>query len=961
MSEGACGNWLRSDGAWNGDRCGGELAISLLGRVTMIPPVRPRWLEKHDVIAMGLLVAIPLAALSSAALAGYPLLTGDDVTQSYPLSVLSGEFLAHGHLPVYDPYLWSGAPLLAGANAHALLPTTVLFAFLPHLAAWVVSEALTLGAGAIGGFLLLRRDGCRPLAAALGGATFGLGGFVSSQIVHIDFVAASAALVWCLVALDGMVRGEPHRRAPWALVLAIAVACVGLSGSPDIVIDTVVALGAYGGHLLIAGRGRRLACLGWAAAGSLAGLAVSAVQWLPAAEFVAVSERAHAGYAFAASGSVSPAELLISVVPHVLGGGPIGLEAYTGPYSLAELDAYCGVLSLVAVVSLVSRWRSPQARRWRVWYLIGAVGLLLALGSNTPLEHALVHLPLVGEQRLPSRALILFSLASSMLLGHWIEEQLASERGELRPGEIAGGMVAPLAVLGLVSATALTGKPYGGLLDAVAGSGWSLGATAPYLLVAAVIALAAGAIVLLGHCWSARRLAGAIAALVIADLLVFTADQSSLAPIYARALEAGSSLETQLAARLAGGGRFVIVDPARSDGIALDQVGASDFNVLSSLSSAQGYGSLTWGPYASATGTHSQDDLDPAALATGALDSLDVRVLLTVPDELSLARAQDEAPGSGVGTSPGLGAPAVAGVEPVRSRVELRPGQVASRWFGRALVLRSATLELSSPPAAPAALAAFGRDVRLVSEVGGRRVETEPSGVISEPDTGTVVVTFKVPRLSVGLEVANRLEVPVRLASITVTAVSGASYRLDGPLAAYLTAPHWVAAGTIGPFAVFSDTEARGSFSPPGRAGEQSGGLRVRVVRSSTWTPTETVVVTATAATTIVRSVADIPGWSASGYHDGRARAIALHRDGLVQSFSVPEGTTVVTFSYEAPGLGAGLLAAALGIVAMLLFALAGLGRPLRRSRRRHPVRSGKSQGRRKARQRRSGAFTSRL
>jgi hypothetical protein len=908
----------------------------------MIRAVRPRWLEKRDVIAMALLVAIPLAALSSAALAGYPLLTGDDVTQSYPLSVLSGEFLAHGHLPVYDPYLWSGAPLLAGANAHALLPTTLLFAFLPHLAAWVVAEALTLGAGAIGAFLLLRRDGCRPLAAALGGATFGLGGFVSSQIVHIDFVAASAALVWCLVALHGMVRGEPHRRAAWALVLAIAVGCVGLSGSPDIVIDTVVALGAYGGHLLIAERGRRLACLGWAAAGTLAGLAVSAVQWLPAAEFVAVSERAHVGYAFAASGSVSPAELLVSVVPHVLGGGPIGLEAYTGPYSLAELDAYCGVLSLVAVVALVSRWRSQHASHWRVWYLIGAVGLLLALGSNTPLERALIHLPIVGEQRLPSRALILFSLASSMLLGHWVEEQLASGRGELRPAEIAAGMVAPLAVLGLLSATALTGKPYGGLLDAVAGSGWSLGATAPYLLVAAVIALAAGAIVILGHCWPRRRLAGAIAALVIADLLVFTADQSSLAPIYARALQAGSSLETQLAARL-GGGRFVIVDPARTDGIALDQVGASDFNVLSALSSAQGYGSLTWGPYASATGTHSQDDLDPAALATGVLDSLDVRVLLTVPDELSLARAQDEAPESSVGTPPGLGAPAIAGVGPVRSRVELRPAQVASRWFGRTLVLRSVTLELSSPPVARAALAALGRGVRLVSEVGGRRVETEPSAVISKPDARTVVVTFKVPRLSVGLVAANRLEVPVRLSSITVTAVSGTSYGLDGPLAAYLTAPHWVVAGTIGPFAVFADTQARGSFSLSGRAGGQSGGLRVRVVRSSAWTPTETVAVTAAAAATIVRSVADIPGWSASGYHDGRTRAIALHCDGLVQSFSVPEGTTVVTFSYHAPGLGTGLLAAALGIVAMLLFALAGLARPRRRSSRRYPVRTKKN------------------
>lgn len=172
---------------------------------------RQRWLERRDVAVMGLFLGIPLLALSVPALAGYPLLTGDDATQNYPLSVLSGEILAHGHLPVYDPYLWSGVPLLAGANAHALLPTTFLFAFLPHLAAWVLAEAITLAAGAIGAFVLLRRNGCRTLAAALGGSWFGLGGFMSSQIVHIDFVSAAAALIWCLVALDGIARDTVHR------------------------------------------------------------------------------------------------------------------------------------------------------------------------------------------------------------------------------------------------------------------------------------------------------------------------------------------------------------------------------------------------------------------------------------------------------------------------------------------------------------------------------------------------------------------------------------------------------------------------------------------------------------------------------------------------------------------------------------------------------------------------------
>ena len=896
-----------------------ELARPVTTRVRKIG-----WLDRSDALVVALLVGIPLIVLTVPALAGYPLLTGDDLTQNYPLSVLSGQFIAHGHLPVYDPYLWSGTPLLAGASAHALLPSTLLFAFLPHLGAWVLAEALTLAAGAIGGFVLLRRNGCRTLAAALGGSTFGLGGFVSSQIVHIDFVSASVSLVWCLVGLDGIARDKPTRRAAWALVLAVAVACIGLSGSPDIVIDTLVAVVVYGGHLLISERGRGLARLGWAAVGGVAGLLVSAIQWVPTAEFLSVTERAHASYAFASSGSVSPAELLVSLVPHVLGGGPIGLEAYTGPYNLSELDAYCGILSLVAIVALIPRWRSAQASRWRVWYLVGGIGLLLALGSNTPLEHLLIHLPVVGEQRLPSRALILFSLASSMLLGHWVEDQLAANPGRANPLSVASGMVAPVVVLGLVAATTVSARPYAGLLHAVAGSGWSLGAIAPYLLVTAVIALAAGAIVILGPRWSRRRLASAIAALVIVDLLLFTANQSSLAPAYARALDTDNALQAQLAARLGAGGRYLIVDPARTDGVALNQVGAPDSNVVSGLASAQGYGSLTWAPYASATGTHTQDDLDPAALAAGVFDSLDVRALLTVPDELSVPRAH------GVfqpvtNTLPGLVAPAIAGVGPVPSPIDLRARQIACRWFGRELVPRTVTLDLSEARLSPKALAEFGRDVRLVSASGGRRPPMAVRVVIGTPGSAEVIVSFGAAPASVGVSTQDSLGVPVRVNSIVVTTRSGSSYGLDGPLSADLTAPHWVAAGTIGPFAVFSNQRADGSFWLKGPSGGAMGGLRVRIVRSSPWTPTETVSVTSAAPATIVRAVADIPGWSATGDHDDRSAPIALHRDGLVQSFAVPEGTTLVTFAYAAPGLATGLAASGSGIAAILILGLAAI------------------------------------
>ena len=53
---------------------------------------------------------------------GRLLMAGDNVQQNYPLHVLVGSMLAHGQLPYWDQYIFSGSPLLAGFNAGAFYP-----------------------------------------------------------------------------------------------------------------------------------------------------------------------------------------------------------------------------------------------------------------------------------------------------------------------------------------------------------------------------------------------------------------------------------------------------------------------------------------------------------------------------------------------------------------------------------------------------------------------------------------------------------------------------------------------------------------------------------------------------------------------------------------------------------------------------------------------------------------------
>src|SRR5579863_3703703 len=103
-----------------------------LGRASaqarVAPPSERR---RGDVVAVALLVALPAVIFGVPALLGHPVLLGDDLTQNFPLRVLTGDQIRSGHLPLFDPYIWSGAPLLADWNAGAAYPLTWLFAILP--------------------------------------------------------------------------------------------------------------------------------------------------------------------------------------------------------------------------------------------------------------------------------------------------------------------------------------------------------------------------------------------------------------------------------------------------------------------------------------------------------------------------------------------------------------------------------------------------------------------------------------------------------------------------------------------------------------------------------------------------------------------------------------------------------------------------------------------------------------
>ena len=88
---------------------------------------------------------------------------------------------------------------------------------------------------------------------------------------------------------------------------------------------------------------------------------------------------------------------------------------------------------------------------------MGLFGLLLALGSNTPLEHLFNSLPLYGNQRLQSRNMITVATASCVLFAGWLDRTKAPRAREPMTrydrimALVPAGVVAGLAIWALAS------------------------------------------------------------------------------------------------------------------------------------------------------------------------------------------------------------------------------------------------------------------------------------------------------------------------------------------------------------------------------------------------------------------------------------------------------------------------------------------------------------------------------
>jgi len=398
---------------------------------------------------------------------------GDLVSFLWPMARFSARSLRAGTIPLWNPYLYGGAPFVADNQSGVFYPLNLLTAAIvgePSYAVMEVLVGLHIWLAAANAYLLARGLALRRAAALYAGIAFA---FSDLFVTHIGNLNLNAAAAWLPLLVLCTHRALTRHSTGWAAAAGSTLAVAALAGHAQILLLSGVALVVYVLYRLVVDwrQGARRALHTAALGGLIAVVAATgaALMILPAYQMAGHTGRGHLTYSEATAYSLPPRALLGLLAPGFYGRGPAG---FWGPWDRVEVG-YAGAPTLVLAALGAGLWlaarvdgrRSSQDARPRVedqqglplgfFVVLVFAGFALALGSYAPFYEVLYRfVPAFDQIRVPARFILLGDFGLVMLAACGLNQLLGgSGRRWGRWGSVVTvGGVALLLVLGLPAA-----------------------------------------------------------------------------------------------------------------------------------------------------------------------------------------------------------------------------------------------------------------------------------------------------------------------------------------------------------------------------------------------------------------------------------------------------------------------------------------------------------------------------
>ncbi len=147
--------------------------------------------KKWELLHVSLFVLISLIFFIKVLSSGGTLFGGDFVTYFFPLKTfIRNHLLTHGSLPFWNPFLFSGTPLLANIQGSMFYPLGFLYYLLPSDSAYVYSTILHFILGCCFMYLLMRGLSVSLAGSFMSAIIFIFNGYFMGHVYagHLTFV-----------------------------------------------------------------------------------------------------------------------------------------------------------------------------------------------------------------------------------------------------------------------------------------------------------------------------------------------------------------------------------------------------------------------------------------------------------------------------------------------------------------------------------------------------------------------------------------------------------------------------------------------------------------------------------------------------------------------------------------------------------------------------------------------------
>ncbi|MEO6457730.1 MAG: YfhO family protein [Chloroflexia bacterium] len=351
--------------------------------------------------------------------------TLSDVSDYYfPYATYAIERLQTGHFPLWNPFILTGAPFFAAAQAAVLDPINLVTYLAGPYNYWTWGAFLRLALLGLGTYGFVRALGRSPMAGLAAGTLFMTCGFVT---VWMNYSVVTT-LVWMPALFWATTRLIKERLLVWVAVTAFLIGLVLLGGHPETQFLIGLTWGLFCLYSLFLVRKHNTTTMtrsiATIAVASILGTGLAAVQLAPFFELLlnsnAISQRASPVLPFDAGQTTL--RLLVLLFPN-FSGTPL-LQAYWVPMftNFNEQTGYIGLLAIaLAVVGAIHWWRRDSYVLF--FALIGIAALLFAI--RAPGFHLVRALPVfnVGHG---VRWVLSYSFFGAVLAGYGVEALLTA-------------------------------------------------------------------------------------------------------------------------------------------------------------------------------------------------------------------------------------------------------------------------------------------------------------------------------------------------------------------------------------------------------------------------------------------------------------------------------------------------------------------------------------------------------